>query len=357
MKLKNIIFTTLLASGSLHADEQQQSINIDIDGQQGKILIVENNNGELKTVEKTFIVDDKSDIQQQVDAILKQHGIAAKDKRQTTINMAGSGGQINISQRQQQDNGKKNTVHKQIIKINRSNLNQNSQAGLGLILDQHPKGWRVLSVGKQNSESNGIKIEDIITHVNGKAIIKDQISSPNQLRLNSKQANSIQIIRDQKPQTLSIKTTEQSRPDILISTTMTQLVDIEEVQAISEQLGIDQNLSPKQIYINTDHLDSNNLISFSFPGNKLRQWLGNKHHFSTVTESLGAYFGVTQGVLVLEVDSDNSLGLKDGDVIQVINKQPVYTPKDVVKILSRLSTDQALEIELIRHKKAVYLKS
>lgn len=359
MKLKNIMLVALLASGNLHADEQQ-NINIDIDGQQGKIVIIKNDNGATQTVERTFTVNDTSDLQSQIDAILQQLGIEASNQQQTTINMTNSGDAIELSQQIKQrgiNDNKNQMVHKQVIKINRSKLTSNNHAGLGLILDRHPKGWRVLSLSTTDDHaSNSLKAEDIITHINGKSIIKDQISSPNQLQLNSKQPNSIQIIRDQKPQTLSIKTTEQSRPDILISTTMTKLVDSKQIQAISEELGIEQSLSAKQIYINTDHLDSNGL-SFSFPNNKLRQWLGNKHHFSTVTESLGAYFGVTQGVLVLEVDSNNTLGLQDGDVIQSINKQSVYTPKDVVKILSQLTTDQALEIELIRHKKTVYLKS
>jgi hypothetical protein len=97
--------------------------------------------------------------------------------------------------------------------------------------------------------------------------------------------------------------------------------------------------------------------AYFFSDSKLNQWLGNKHHFSTITESLGHYFGTTAGVLVLEVDKNNKLGLKDGDVIQAINGQAVNSPKEVIKIMSGFKSDESFEIEIIRQKETLYLES
>ena len=97
--------------------------------------------------------------------------------------------------------------------------------------------------------------------------------------------------------------------------------------------------------------------AYFFSGGKMNQWLGKNHHFSTVTENLGKYFGTSQGVLVLEVDANNKLGLKDGDVIMAINDQDVKTPKDVVKIMSAFKSDESFTIEIIREKETLYLES
>ena len=124
-------------------------------------------------------------------------------------------------------------------------------------------------------------------------------------------------------------------------------VDVEHLDKMVEGLG-DHDIR----VVTTGDADA-----YFFSGSKMNQWLGKKHHFSTITPSLGKYFGTQQGVLVLEVDTNNKLGLQDGDVIIAINDQDVKSPKDVVKTMSSFKTDAKIKIEIIREKETLYLES
>jgi len=87
------------------------------------------------------------------------------------------------------------------------------------------------------------------------------------------------------------------------------------------------------------------------------QWECSKNDLSAITDAVGKYSGSSEGVLGLEVDQDNKLGVEDGDVIVSINGEDVESPKDVVKIMSKFKADESFEIEIIREKETLYLES
>ncbi len=63
---------------------------------------------------------------------------------------------------------------------------------------------------------------------------------------------------------------------------------------------------------------------------------------------LGEYFSTEQGVLVLEVDEDSTLGLRSGDVILRIGDREVDETRDVYRILSSYEDEEGVTFTVMR---------
>lgn len=64
--------------------------------------------------------------------------------------------------------------------------------------------------------------------------------------------------------------------------------------------------------------------------------------------SLGEYFGVDRGVLVIDVDSDSRLGLEPGDVILRIGDREVRDARHARSIVTSYREDEPAQIEIMR---------
>jgi PDZ domain len=64
--------------------------------------------------------------------------------------------------------------------------------------------------------------------------------------------------------------------------------------------------------------------------------------------ALGAYFSTDEGVLVLDVDEDSTLGLEAGDVILEIDGRKASTPSRVRRILGSYGDDEEITFRLVR---------
>ena len=65
---------------------------------------------------------------------------------------------------------------------------------------------------------------------------------------------------------------------------------------------------------------------------------------------LGAYFGTTEGVLVIDVPKESSLGVKGGDVIQSIDGRKVTGPAGLHRILRSYDPGDSFKLEIMRNK-------
>lgn len=75
--------------------------------------------------------------------------------------------------------------------------------------------------------------------------------------------------------------------------------------------------------------------------------------FAALTSTLGEYFGTDKGVLVTRAPAENSLLLKEGDVLLSVNgRQPANGPH-ALRILGSYPPGTALHIELMRKQQAV----
>lgn len=71
----------------------------------------------------------------------------------------------------------------------------------------------------------------------------------------------------------------------------------------------------------------------------------------SLTEELGRYFGADKGLLVVRAPEEESLKLRDGDVIQSIDGREPHSVSHAMRILASYQGGETLEIEIMRDKK------
>ena len=79
-----------------------------------------------------------------------------------------------------------------------------------------------------------------------------------------------------------------------------------------------------------------------------------------LSEQLRTYFGVSEGVLVSEIDADSpaaEAGLRAGDVITHVERASVDTSADVVRAVAEAGAGATLEIEVVRDRERVTLRA
>jgi C-terminal processing protease CtpA/Prc len=76
----------------------------------------------------------------------------------------------------------------------------------------------------------------------------------------------------------------------------------------------------------------------------------------TLSKDLGRYFGTEEGLLVIRAPSDDTLKLRDGDVIRSIDGREPTSVSHVVRILDSYQPGETLNIEIMRDKRKQTLK-
>lgn len=71
----------------------------------------------------------------------------------------------------------------------------------------------------------------------------------------------------------------------------------------------------------------------------------------SLTEELGRYFGTDKGLLVVRAPRDETLKLRDGDVIQRIDGREPQSVSHALRILGSYQGGETLEIEIMRDRK------
>lgn len=69
-----------------------------------------------------------------------------------------------------------------------------------------------------------------------------------------------------------------------------------------------------------------------------------------LNESLGTYFGTSEGVLVIDAPSDNTFGLKGGDVILNVDGRRARGPSSLFRILQTYEDGDVVKLEIMRNK-------
>jgi S1-C subfamily serine protease len=70
-----------------------------------------------------------------------------------------------------------------------------------------------------------------------------------------------------------------------------------------------------------------------------------------VNPDLGRYFGVTDGVLVIDVPAESRLNLKAGDVVLTCDGRPLTSPAHLLRILQSYVSGEEIRLEVMRMKK------
>jgi S1-C subfamily serine protease len=70
-----------------------------------------------------------------------------------------------------------------------------------------------------------------------------------------------------------------------------------------------------------------------------------------LNSELGAYFGATDGVLVIRAPHDGSLGLKGGDVVQAVDGRKPSSPAHLLRILRSYDRGETFKLDILRNHK------
>ena len=65
---------------------------------------------------------------------------------------------------------------------------------------------------------------------------------------------------------------------------------------------------------------------------------------------LGLYFGTAEGVLVINLPKESTLGLKGGDVILSVDGRKATTPGSLLRILRSYEPGEGFKFEVMRNK-------
>ena len=70
-----------------------------------------------------------------------------------------------------------------------------------------------------------------------------------------------------------------------------------------------------------------------------------------LNEKLGAYFGVSEGVLVIDVPEKDNLGLVPGDVVSAIDGRKVNNPNQLMRVLRTYEKNEEFKLQVTRQKR------
>lgn len=70
-----------------------------------------------------------------------------------------------------------------------------------------------------------------------------------------------------------------------------------------------------------------------------------------MNEKLGAYFGVTSGVLVVNVPAEGNMNLQPGDVITAVDGRRIETPNEFLRVLRTYDAERSFTLQVTRQKR------
>lgn len=76
-----------------------------------------------------------------------------------------------------------------------------------------------------------------------------------------------------------------------------------------------------------------------------------KMELAPMNAKLGSYFGVSNGVLVVNVPSEGNMGLQPGDVVTAVDGRRVETPNELLRVLRTYDKDRSFTLQVTRQKR------
>jgi C-terminal processing protease CtpA/Prc len=218
------------------------------------------------------------------------------------------------------------------------------QAMLGVQVDPESgkQGARVRSVSPGGpADEAGLKIGDVITTLDGKAIAGSERSGPvlvEQMRsVKPDQRVKVRVLRDGKNKDLVVV----ARPMVAFGPGdrrfNIQLPEMGGAMMGGPAMGATMGDGPffRQFRFFRGEFDGLELAS--------------------ITPKLGAYFGATDGVLVVSAPKGDSLKLEDGDVIQAIDGRKPTDGAHALRILRSYKSGEKLNLSVLRQRKPTSL--
>jgi S1-C subfamily serine protease len=213
-------------------------------------------------------------------------------------------------------------------------------AMLGVQVDPESgkQGARVLSVSPGGpADEAGLKSGDIVVALDGKSIAGSENSGRllvDQMRdVKPDQKVKVRVLRDGKNKDLVVV----ARPMVGLFAT-DRMFNMRVPEAGVAMAGGPMGAMPFVQHFRT-------FIHNEFDGLEL----------ASITPKLGAYFGASDGVLVVSAPENDSLKLEDGDVIQAIDGRKPTDGTHALRILRSYKSGEKLNLSVLRQRKPVTL--
>jgi C-terminal processing protease CtpA/Prc len=212
------------------------------------------------------------------------------------------------------------------------------RAVLGIQIDEDPakQGVRILNVSPGGPAAEaGLRDKDIIIAIDGEELPKaeaDRALVTRMRQVKPEQKVKVRVLRDGKRQDYVVV----ARPHMdRLFVTGTPAMDF----AMAPMAGVMAGGS-----------DGPFMHHFRF-------WPGEFEglELASITPKLGAYFGVNEGVLVVQAPKESAFQLEDGDVIQSIDGRKPDNGPHALRILRSYRSGEKLNLTVLRQRKPVSL--
>lgn len=225
-----------------------------------------------------------------------------------------------------------------------------SMLGVAIGMDKDDSGARVLEVSPGGPAAEaGIKVGDVITSVGGHDLTKEAnpgralIERMNELEPDLKVQ--VAVLREGKRLNLDVK--PRPAPQVLALEGRERMLPFNGMPPMAPGAPGLRGSGP------------NNLANG--PGPQIRQFMLERDdggtrfegiEFATLSERLGSYFGVKQGVLVVRAGANSPWKLQDGDVILAIDGREPDSAQHAGRILRSYQSGEKLTLKVQRDRKA-----
>ena len=215
---------------------------------------------------------------------------------------------------------------------------------LGVVLGRRAQGREVLALTPGGgAEAAGLRAGDRLLEINGMAL-KERSSIYHALRdVQPGELVPVLVERDGEQLSFSVET---SAPDRAISVFANRWVPDLDIDVDIDFDDIRQGLEDlREDLIGLNGELPEGILPPNLPGLYL---LGDDSNLVSNHPGLAGYFGTGDGVIVLRIGGDNSLGLADGDVILRIDDVLVSHPVDLGRVILERDPGDVAELEIMR---------
>jgi len=228
---------------------------------------------------------------------------------------------------------------------------------VGIVFGEDKQGLRVKGVTPGGpAEKAGIKHDDVITAVDGKALAGEEDADEHLHKLKIGQKVKLTVLREGKKIDIDV-TAERREPfnfgfafgddgDMVFGPGHPPLPP-DFGERIHEQVDTAMRHADVARLAGEHARHTLEHMHFSPP------WWGL--NLTSLNPDLGSYFGTDKGVLVLSADEEGLKGLKSGDVLQEVAGQKVERPEDALRAMREQRSGSEVKVQVLRQHKALTL--
>jgi S1-C subfamily serine protease len=222
--------------------------------------------------------------------------------------------------------------------IGRQMVRYPGRAGIGIVVQTEPDpetdriGAAIVAITPGGAaEQAGLKTGDVITAVNGERLVVEEERTRRRTRRPA--ARLIEKARRLKPgDEVSLKFVRRGKPHMVT-------VEARPLPHASARIA--------PVWLTAR--DGESLITIPELEDLSRIWSDLSHlEMVELNPDLGEYFGVDEGVLVVQAPRESALKVRSGDVLLRVGEYRLKTPQQAVRVLRDIGPGKSIAIQVLR---------